>query len=79
MGLVQVTIDNDFDAMTNALTDVTEVDDNLRKDESILLQDNLQDSLSALCPHNPSLIRLVFLVSVKMIEYSKSGVLRLPK
>ena len=75
--LVQASIDNDFDAMNNAFTEVTEVDDNLRKDESILLHDKLQDALSALCPDNPSLARLVFLTSVKMIEDAKSGGLRL--
>ena len=75
--LVQAAIDNDFDAMNNAFTEVTEVDDNLRKDESILLHDNLQDALSALCPDNPSLAHIIFLTCRKMIEDAKSGGLRL--
>ena len=77
VALVQAAIDNDFDAMSNAFTEVTEVDDNLRKDESILLHDKLQEALSALCPDNPSVARIVFLTSVKMIEDAKSGGLRL--
>jgi signal transduction histidine kinase len=77
VALVQAAIDNDFDAMTNAFTEVTEVDHNLRKDESILLHDKLQEALSALCPDNPSVARIVFLTSVKMIEDAKSGGLRL--
>ena len=77
VALVQAAIDNDFDAMSNAFTEVTEVDDNLRKDESILLHDKLQEALSALCPDNPAVARIVFLTSVKMIEDAKSGGLRL--
>ena len=77
VALVQAAIDNDFDTMNNAFTEVTEVDDNFRKDESILLHDKLQEALSALCPDNPSVARIVFLTSVKMIEDAKSGGLRL--
>lgn len=74
VALVQAAIHNDFEAMNNAFT---EVDDNLRKDESILLHDKLQEALSALCPDNPSVARIVFLTSLKMIEDAKSGGLRL--
>ena len=77
VALVQAAIDNDFEAMNNAFTEVTEVDDNLRKDESILLHDKLQEALSALCPDYPSVARIVFLTSLKMIEDAKSGGLRL--
>ena len=77
--LVQASIDNDFDTMNNALTKVTEVDYNLRRAESNLLHGKLQDVLSALCPDNPSLARIVFLASIRMIEDARRGVLRLPK
>ena len=77
LNLVQASIDNDFDAMNNILADVGALELRLRDDDGQMHHDMLQEVLSALCPDNPGLARLVWLTSLKMIEDAKSGGLRL--
>jgi len=71
--LVQASIDNDFDEMNNILADVGALDTQLRDDDEQTYHDMLQEVLTALCPDNPGLARLVWLTSLKMIEDAKSG------
>jgi hypothetical protein len=71
--LVQASIDNDFDEMNNILADVGAVEIQLREDDEQTYHDMLQEVLTALCPDNPGLARLVWLTSLKMIEDAKSG------
>lgn len=73
LNLVQASIDNDFDAMNDILTDVDALEIQLRDDDHRTYHDHLQDVLTALCPDNPGLARLVWLTSLKMIEDAKSG------
>jgi len=71
--LVQASIDNDFDAMNNIFSNVGASELPLRDDEEQTYQGVLQEMISALCPDNPGLARLVWLTSLKMIEDAKSG------
>ena len=71
--LVQASINNDFDEMNNILADVGTLDRQLWDDDEQTNHDILQEVLSALCPDNPGLARLVWLTSLKMIEDAKSG------
>ena len=71
--LVQASINNDFDAMNDILDDVGAIKMQLQEDNEQTYHDMLQDILSALCPDNPGLARLVWLTSLKMIEDAKSG------
>jgi hypothetical protein len=71
--LVQASIDNDFDEMNNILADVGAIEMQLREDDEQTYHDMLQEVLTALCPDNPGLARLVWLTSLKMIEDAKSG------
>ena len=73
LNLVQASIDNDFDAMNDILGDVGAIKMQLQEDNEQTYHDMLQDVLSALCPDNPGLARLVWLTSLKMIEDAKSG------
>lgn len=73
LNLVQASIDNDFDAMNDILGDVGAIKMQLQEDNEQTYHDMLQDILSALCPDNPGLARLVWLTSLKMIEDAKSG------
>ena len=75
--LVQASINNDFEEMNNILADIGASDTQLRDDDEQTYHDILQEVLSALCPDNPGLARLVWLTSLKMIEDAKSGGLRL--
>ena len=73
LNLVQASIDNDSDAMNDILGDVGAIKMLLPEDNEQRYHDMLQDVLSALCPDNPGLARLVWLTSLKMIEDAKSG------
>ena len=75
--LVEASINNDFEEMNNILADIGASDTQLRDDDEQTYHDILQEVLSALCPDNPGLARLVWLTSLKMIEDAKSGGLRL--
>ena len=79
LALVQAYLDNDLEGMGEyRYSDPENIEIN-QEDEKPLLEDRLQDAISALCPDNPSLARIVFLASIRMIEDARRGVLRLPK
>ena len=73
LNLVEASINNDFEEMNNILADIGASDTQLRDDDEQTYHDILQEVLSALCPDNPGLARLVWLTSLKMIEDAKSG------
>ena len=77
LALVQAYLDNDLEGMGEyRYSDPENIEIN-QEDEKPLLEDRLQDAISALCPDNQKLARLVWLQTLKMIDDSKSGGLRL--
>ena len=79
LALVQAYLVNDLEGMGEYRYSDPEDIEIHQEDEKPLLEDRLQDAISALCPDNPSLARIVFLASIRMIEDARRGVLRLPK
>jgi len=73
LALVQAYLDNDLEGMGEYRYSDPENIEIHPEDEKPLLEDRLQDAISALCPDNPGLARLVWLTSLKMIEDAKSG------
>ena len=73
LALVQAYLVNDLDGMGEYRYSDPENIEIHQEVEKPLLEDRLQDVLSALCPDNPGLARLVWLTSLKMIEDAKSG------
>ena len=73
LALVQAYLVNDLEGMGEYRYSDPENIEIHQEVEKPLLEDQLQDILSALCPDNPGLARLVWLTSLKMIEDAKSG------
>ena len=77
LALVQAYLVNDLEGMGEYRYSDPEDIEIHQEDEKPLLEDRLQDAISALCPDNQKLARLVWLQTLKMIDDSKSGGLRL--
>ena len=73
LALVQAYLVNDLEGMGEYRYSDPENIEIHQEDEKPLLEDQLQDAISALCPDNPGLARLVWLTSLQMIEDAKSG------
>ena len=72
LALVQAYLVNDLEGMGEYRYSDPEDIEIHQEDEKPLLEDRLQDAISALCPNSPGLAFIVWQTSVKMIEEAKS-------